>query len=468
MADRVEMWPLARLVPYERNSRTHSPEQIAQIAKSILEFGFTQPILVDETSGVILAGHARLRAAHSLGMTQAPVVPLGHLSEAQRRAYIIADNKLALNAGWDEGMLRLELEELTKDASLDLGVIGFSDKELEAIRNDSGDKADGETDPDDAPKAQEEIVSERGDLWLLGNHRLLCGDATDPDDAALVLGDERANLILTDPPYNVNYFHSARERRQARISGRREKLHDVIQKDDASPEEFQDFLDAVMKVYAAILKPTGSMYCFYAILRNTAFEAAIEQAGMEIRCHIIWAKNHFVLTFNRYKQQHEALLYCHLKGETDVWYGDNTQSTVWLEKKPMANREHPTMKPVELLERALVNSTRRHDIVVDFFGGSGSTLIACERMGRLCRMIEIEPVYCDVILRRWAAHTRRQPVLAGCASTFLEIERQRLYQKAKEPPVSETGGPQQQQPEMRLEGEAEEPVLQGVTSHSQE
>jgi DNA modification methylase len=257
-------------------------------------------------------------------------------------------------------------------------------------------------------------------------------------------------LDLTDPPYNVDYHHSARSRRRARVNGHREKLHDVIEQDDASPEEFQDFLDGAMRAYFANLKPDGSMYTFIAMMRHTAFESAIEGAGFKIRCHIVWAKNHFVLTYNRYKQQHETILYCHPEGQTDTWYGDNTQSTVWLEKKPQANREHPTMKPVELLERAVMNSTRRGDLIIDFFGGSGSTLIAAERLGRKCRLIEIAPVYCDVILRRWTNYTKRQPILAACGASFLQVERERLLlEKAagKKPAASAKREPSAQRTE---------------------
>jgi DNA modification methylase len=269
-------------------------------------------------------------------------------------------------------------------------------------------------------------VARPGDLWLLGNHRLLVGDATKPEDAALLMDGEQAQLILTDPPYNVNYHHSARARRDSRVNGHREKEHDIIEQDDTSPEDFQDFLDAAMVVYEQHLATGGSMYCFMALMRHTAFECALEGAGFHLRCHIVWAKNHFVLTFNRYKQQHEMILYCHRRGEVDAWYGDCSQSTVWLEKKPQASREHPTMKPVELLERALVNSTRRGDVVIDFFGGSGSTMIACERLGRKARLMEKEPVYADVILKRWANFTKRQPIYGPSGSTFLQIERERL------------------------------------------
>jgi DNA modification methylase len=451
MANRVEMWPLGRLMPYAKNSRTHTDEQIDQIAASIIKFGFTQPILVDEANGDILAGHARLRAAYKLGMPEAPVIPLGHLSDAEKRAYIIADNKLAENAGWDEKLLREELKELLAD-DFDVTVTGFTEKELEELLEASGDPIEGDTDADEAPATAEDVVSRPGDLWLLGNHRLVCGDCLDPATVDAVMEGEKAQLVLTDPPYNVDYHHSARSRRESRVNGKREKLHDQIEQDDASPEDFQDFIDATMRVYADCLKPGGSMYCFLALMRHTAFECALEGAGFVIRCHIVWAKNHFVMTFNRYKQQHETIVYCHRKGDVDLWYGDNTQSTIWAEKKPQANREHPTMKPVELLERALMNSTRRGDLVIDFFGGSGSTLIAAERLGRKARLIEIAPVYCDVILKRWRNYTKRQPILAATGANYLQVERERLIlekEKAAVRSAAKTANPAEQPVEQK-------------------
>lgn len=440
MASRIELWPVGRLVPYERNTRTHSPEQIDQIAASIIEFGFTQPILVDQVDG-ILAGHARLKAAIKLGMTEVPVIQLDHLTEKQRRAYIIADNKLAENAGWDDELLRQELAALQAD-DFDLEVTGFSTDELEAILDDSEEAIQGETDPDEAPALEEEPVSRTGDLWLLGNHRILVGDARSREDVANLMHDDRAQLVLTDPPYNCDYHNSQRSRRRARINGNREKLHDTIEQDDAPPEVFEAFCDGFLPLYREWLRRDGSMYLFMALHRQAIIDRSLAKAGFATRCHIIWAKNHFVLTFNRYKQQHESLVYCHIEGETDQWYGDNSQATIWLCKKPMANREHPTMKPIELLEKAIINSTRRGDVVMDFFGGSGSTLIACERMGRKGRLIEISPVYVDVTLRRWAAYTKQQPVLAASGSSFMQIERERLLLEKKPAPRSSAAGEQ--------------------------
>jgi DNA modification methylase len=432
MASRIEMWPLDRLKPYERNARTHSKDQIEQIAASMIEFGFTVPILVAEDGG-ILAGHGRLDAARLLGLPEVPVIPLDHLTEVQRRAYVLADNKLAENAGWDDTLLREELEALANE-NFDLEITGFSAKEIEELLDESGDVMDGETDPDEAPPPPENPISRSGDLWLLGNHRLVVGDCRERVLVTKLMGREKADLILTDPPYNVNYVdsHNVDARKRAGLGSKnREADHDHIESDAQTPEQYREFLDAVLPIHAGALKKDGSFYIFYSMSFQHVWEEALEAAGFEIRCHIIWAKNHFILTYNRYKQQHESVLYCHRKGEVDVWYGDKTQSTVWAEKRPAASREHPTMKPVELLERPIVNSTRRGDKVLDLFGGSGSTMIACERLGRHARMAEISPVYADVILRRWNAFTHKLPVLAETGESLLEVERQRVVGKKK-------------------------------------
>jgi DNA modification methylase len=430
MASRIEMWPVSRLIPYERNSRTHSKEQIEQIAASMIQFGFTQPILVNESDGGILAGHGRLKAALTLGMNEVPVVPLDHLTEAQRRAYIIADNKLAENAGWDEVLLRTELEALKAD-TFNLDVLGFSATELEMLLDDSGDVLEGETDADDAPPLPETPVSRLGDLWLLGNHRLIVGDSTWVETVSTLVDGAEVDLILTDPPYNVGYGELQRSRRNARRG--KEKLHEDIEGDTLDPDSYRAFLDGFLPHYRANLKLDGSMYVFYAQKLQNVWEEALERHGFEVRSHIIWAKNTMVLSFSRYKYMHEPLLYCHHAGSSDVWYGDQTQTTLWFEKKPSASREHPTMKPVDLLQRPLVNSSKRGDLVLDLFGGAGSTLIACERLGRHARLAEISPVYADVILRRWSQYTRRQPILAAGGSSFAQIERERLVLARSEP-----------------------------------
>jgi len=405
--------PIERLIPYARNPRTHSEEQVAEIAASMVEFGWTSPILVDRNN-VVVAGHARLAAARKLGLGEVPVIVLDHLSDAQRRALVIADNKLALNARWDEAMLRVELEALRED-EFNLDLLGFSNEELDALLAESDEPAAGLTDEDEAPEAPEQSVSVRGDLWVLGRHRLLVADATDLDDVGRLMSEERADLVWTDPPYGIDYHGRTAERL-------------TIANDRLPVEEFSQFLRTAFGCLRWAIKPTASVYLCHGSRYQREFQNALEAAGFEIRNQIIWAKHHFSLGWGRYRFQHEPIFYCHLASEEDPWYGDHSQSTLWQEKKPAANRLHPTMKPVELVERALVNSSRKGDLVADFFGGSGSTLIACERLGRQTRVMEIEPRYADVIVRRWEEFTGGKATLDGDGRTFEELrgERQRV------------------------------------------
>jgi len=396
MARNIEIWPVSRLVPYDRNSRTHTDTQVAQVAASIIEFGFTNPILVDGTNGII-AGHCRLRAAQLLKLTEVPVIPLDHLSEAQKRAYIIADNKLAELAGWDEEMLKLELGEL-RNEEFNLELIGFSQEEIDDLldRGEEGGKA-GLTDDDDAPDVAENPVSQPGDLWILGNHRLMCGDSVVLTDVERLMGGAKADLVFTDPPYNVDYTGYTKEKLK-------------IQSDKMTTQEFVAFLQGTFASYRVLIKPGASMYVCHPSSFQREFQNAIETSGFSVRAQIIWAKNTFAWGFGRYKFQHEPIFYCHVEGESDAWYGDKTQSTLWQEKKPAANRLHPTMKPVELIERALRNSSKAGDRVVDLFGGSGSTMIACEKTGRESSLMELDPKYADVIVKRWQDFTGRQAV----------------------------------------------------------
>lgn len=409
MADRIEIWPISRLLPYDRNPRTHSEEQINQICASIIEFGFTNPILVDGEAG-ILAGHGRMKAAMRLGMADVPVIVLDHLTERQRRAYIIADNRLAENAGWDHQLLQSEINLLAQE-DFDLNLLGFTASELDEIREDFQAPEDGATDQDDAPDLparSEQVVSRPGDRWILGPHRLIVGDMLEQDVRAWLLEGGKASLIVTDPPYNVDYTGNTED--QLKIAG------------DSKPrEEFYDFLVSMSWAFLDMIELTASLYIFYPTWFHTDFESALKKAGIEVRNVLVWGKNHFRLNWGRYKFSHEPILYCHLKGQSDAWYGDNAQQTLWLEKKPLANRAHPTMKPVELLERAIVNSSRRGELVIDPFGGSGSTLIAAQRMGRVCGMAEIDPFYADVILRRWMAYTKQQARLVT-GERFADVE----------------------------------------------
>ena len=412
----VERWPIGRLIPRVTNPRTHTPEQVTQVGASMKEFGWTNPILVGADNDV-LAGHARLAAARRLGMTEVPVIQLGHLSESQRRALVIADNQLAISgASWDEEILRLELEALHEE-SFDLSLVGFDDEELARLLA-AADAVEGQTDEDAVPDVAEAPVSLPGDLWWLGkDHKLLVGDATAPADVARLMAGDVADLVFIDTPYNTNYEGYTEE-------------HLTIQNDRMSDTEFKQFLEAVFRSCRGAIKPGASLYVCHSSSWQREFQNALEAAGFEVRCQIIWAKNTFAWGFGRYKFQHEPIFYCHVAGETDPWYGDKSQSTLWQENKPAANRLHPTMKPVELVERALVNSSKAGDICGDFCAGAGSTLIACERRGRKARLIEIDPRYAQVIIVRWQQYSGKCATLDGDGRTFDEVAQQRRKEAA--------------------------------------
>jgi DNA modification methylase len=409
MASHIDRWPLDRFIPYARNARTHSDDQVAQIAASIKEFGFVNPILAGPDR-VIIAGHARLMAARKLGLTEAPVIVVEGLNENQRRALTLADNRLPLEAGWDEAMLRLEIEAL-RDADYDINLVGFDDIELQRLL-EAQDSAPGLTDEDSVPELPSTPITLPGDIWHLGDHRVLCGDATVRADVDRLMAGVAADLVFTDPPYNVDYEGYTEDRL-------------TIKGDRMSPEQFQQFLLATFSSYRRIVKLGASMYVCHSSSWQREFQNAMEAAGFEARCQIIWAKNTFAWGFGRYKFQHEPIFYTHVAGEKDPWYGDKSQSTLWEEKKPSANRIHPTAKPVELVERALVNSSKAGDIVADLFGGSGSTLIGCERRGRKARLAEIDPKYADCIVRRWQEYTGKPAFLDGDGRTFDEIAEER-------------------------------------------
>jgi DNA modification methylase len=408
MATRIEHWPLDRLIPYIRNPRTHSEAQVAQIAASIVEFGFLNPILVDTSAGII-AGHGRLRAARKLQLPEVPVIVLDHLTESQKRAYVIADNRLAENAGWDEELLRLELAALDEE-NFNVSVTGFEDEDLARLLAQQ-EAADGLTDEDAVPELAQVQVTVPGDVWMLGDHRVLCGDATRRVDVEHLMASESVDLVFTDPPYNVDYEGYTKQR--LTMSG-----------DRMTTQQFQQFLAAAFASYRQIVRPGASLYVCHSSQWQREFQNAIEAAGFQVRCQIIWAKNTFAWGWGRYKFQHEPIFYAHVAGRKDAWYGDKSQSTLWDEKKPAANRIHPTAKPVELIERALVNSSKAGDVVADLFGGSGSTLIACERRHRKARLTEIDPRYCDATVRRWQAYTGKQAVLDRDGRRFDAIERE--------------------------------------------
>lgn len=405
----VQIWPIDRLLPYIRNARTHSDEQIAQVAASIQEFGWTNPILVGG-DGVIIAGHARLAAARKLGMTEVPVIVLGHLTETQRRALVLADNKLALNAGWDEEMLRVELESLKQD-DFNLDLVGFTSGELDDLLRDPEETREGLTDEDDAPEPQETTVTVPGDVWLLGEHRLLCGDATQMEAVEKVLAGGLADMVFCDPPYNVNYGATMKDKLRG-------KSHRKIANDNLG-DGFEQFLHDACVNLLTVTK--GAIYICMSSSELHTLQKAFTEAGGHWSTFVIWAKNTFTMGRSDYQRQYEPILYGWKEGTDHYWCGARDQGDVWFVKKPVVNDLHPTMKPVELVERALRNSSKSRDTVLDPFGGSGTTLVACEKAGRQARLIELEPKYCDVIIRRWQAWTGKPARHVDSGRTFNEV-----------------------------------------------
>ena len=395
LADKLEHWPIERLLPYIRNARTHSEAQIAQIAASIAEFGFTAPILAG-SDGVIVAGHGRLAAARKLGLASVPVVVLEHLTPTQRRALVIADNKIAENAGWDEELLRLELAEL-QEADFDLALTGFDADELLEIMVGEESTTEGHTDEDAAPEVPVTPVSKPGDVWIMGQHRLLCGDSTDAASYTLLMAGEKAAMTFTDPPYGVNYANSAKDKMRGT---NRPILNDNL------GEDFEPFLKAALTPMIAHCQ--GAIYIAMSSSELDTLQSAFRAAGGKWSTFIIWAKNTFTLGRSDYQRQYEPILYGWPEGATRHWCGDRDQGDVWHFNKPRVNDLHPTMKPVELVERAIRNSSRPGDVVLDPFGGSGTTLIAAEKSGRQARLIELDPKYVDTIVRRWQEWSGKQ------------------------------------------------------------
>jgi DNA modification methylase len=400
--------PLRELIPYARNPRTHSDDQVAQIAASIRQFGWTNPVLVDGASGII-AGHGRVLAARKLGLARVPVIELAHMSEAQKRAYVLADNQLALNAGWDEALLRLELADLS-ELGFDLGLIGFGAGELEQLL--AGGK-EGLTEDDEAPPLPEQAVTRPGDVWVLGEHRLLCGDATVMADVERVLEGQLADMTFTDPPYNVDYGSSAKDR----LRGNKRK----ILNDDLG-NGFEAFLCDACATILTVTK--GAVYVCMSSSELHTLQSAFTAAGGKWGTFVIWAKHAFTLGRSDYQRQYEPILYGWPAGHDRYWCGARDQGDVWFIDKPARNDLHPTMKPVALVERAVRNSSKSRDIVLDPFGGSGSTLIACEKAGRQARLVELDPRYCDVVVQRWQDWTSEQAMLKGDGRSFEEIAAQ--------------------------------------------
>ncbi|MBU3069236.1 site-specific DNA-methyltransferase [Aestuariicella sp. G3-2] len=402
----VEHWSLQRLIPYAKNARTHDDTQVSQIAGSIAEFGFVNPILVGDDN-VIIAGHGRLMAAQQLGLDTVPVIVLHHLTEAQRRALVIADNKIAENAGWNDELLKLELEELG-DLGFDLDLIGFSEEELDELLGN--DEQSGESDEDEIPEVEDEPVSRHGDVWVLGDHRLLCGDSTSKQDLEKLMSGELADMAFTDPPYNVDYGNNAKDK----MRGKDRRIMN-----DNLGDDFYKFLKDALTNLLSVTK--GACYIAMSSSELDTLQKAFRDAGGKWSTFIVWAKNTFTLGRSDYQRQYEPILYGWREGNDHFWCGARDQGDVWFFNKPVKNDLHPTMKPVELVERALRNSSKSRDIVLDLFGGSGSTLIACEKTGRAARLIELDPKYVDVIVRRWQDYSGEQAIRESDELSFDEV-----------------------------------------------
>lgn len=401
---RIDWRDLGALLPYVRNSRTHSDAQVAQIAASIREFGWTNPVLVD-AEGTIIAGHGRVMAARKLGEKRVPVIELGHLTDAQKRAYVIADNQLALNAGWDAEMLKVELSELSAE-DFDLSLLGFDDKVLAGLLLDG---TDGLTDPDDVPEAPAEPVSRLGDVWVLGRHRVICGSSTESDVVGKLLGDVKPHLMVTDPPYGVEYDADWREK--AGLNGSSAAKGRVLNDDKA------DWRDA----WALFPGDVAYVWCAPGPLNCTVHDSLVA-AGFPPRMQIVWAKSQLVIGRGHYHAQHENCWYAVRKGATAHWAGDRKQTTLWQIEKPRKSETgHSTQKPVECMKRPIENNSSPGQAVYEPFSGSGTTIIAGEMTGRHVYAVELNPAYVDVAVKRWQDFTGQKAVLEGDGRTFEEV-----------------------------------------------
>ena len=420
MIDGLTQRAIADLIPYAQNARTHSDEQVRQIADSITEYGWTNPILVDE-EGNIIAGHGRVLAAQLLEATDVPCITLTGLTEIQKRAYVIADNKLALNAGWDERLLQIELTAL-KDAGFNLDLSGFSSLELKGLIGPDAPVRQGKTDDDEVPAPPPEPIARPGDIWILGRHKLMVGDATNQGDVQRLMGEEHADLVWTDPPYNVAYEGQAGK----------------ILNDDMGAGLFKTFLTRAFTNCYNALKPGGCIYVSHADTERVNFTQAFLDAGLKMAQVLIWVKQSGTLSRQDYNWQHEPILYGWREGAGHFFAGNFTQttvidqeldisklkigqvremlkellqhqhSTVIREDRPAKSELHPTMKPVSLVQRMVESSSREGEIVLDPFGGSGTTLITAEKSNRICRTMELDPKFADVIINRWQNFTGKE------------------------------------------------------------
>ena len=384
----MQLVPLSKLVPYVNNARTHSPEQLAKLRSSLREFGFINPVIIDRDFNVI-AGHGRIVAAKEEGITEVPCVFVDYLTEAQKKAYILADNRMALDAGWDEELLRIEIESL-QGADFDVSLTGFGEDEIADLFSGDSEKDVKDDDFDLSAALEKAAFVERGDIWTVGRHRLMCGDATSAEDVAALMDGKKANLIVTDPPYGVSFKSSGGL---------------TIQNDSMKGDEFYTFLYNSFSCMVEHLESGGAAYVFHADTEGLNFRKAFVDAGFHLAGVCIWVKNSLVLGRSDYQWQHEPVLYGFLKNGKHPWYSDRKQTTIWNYDKPKRNKNHPTSKPLDLLGYPICNSSQENAIVLDTFGGSGSTLMACEQTNRICFMCELDEKYASVILRRYVEDT---------------------------------------------------------------
>lgn len=417
----IQQFPVDRLIPYARNARTHSDAQVAQIAGSIAEFGFVNPILIGE-DGVIVAGHGRLLAAQRLGMKDVPVIVLGHLTETQRRALVIADNRIALNAGWDEEMLKLELTDLDGlDFNMDL--LGFSDDELDAMLDGGEGETEGLTEEDAVPEIEEKAISKIGDLWILGNHRLLCGDSTDEESVRRLFEGQKAHLFSTDPPYLVDYTGADRP------GGFGKDWSDKYNEVDIKDAE--GFFTAVFGVAKKLLKIDAAWYCWHAHKRAALIEQVWEKLEVLNHQQIIWVKPAALHSYSYYPWRHEPCLMGWQKGHKPKHDGNNGHAITsvweldWEGKARAGKTEHPTQKPVEIFAIPMRKHTKEGEICYEPFSGSGSQIIAGEKCHRRVFAMEISPPFVDAAIRRWEKYTGKQAVLEETGNTFADTERDR-------------------------------------------
>lgn len=379
----MQLVPLEKLVPYVNNARTHSAEQITKLRSSLREFGFINPVIIDCNYGII-AGHGRVMAAKEEGIAEIPCVFVDYLTEAQKKAYILADNRFAQDAGWDEELLKLEIESL-EAADFNVALTGFDCAELEDLFRDNVRDHVKEDDFDVKAELKKPAFSKTGDLWCLGSHRLFCGDSTKAESYDLLMNGKKANLVVTDPPYNVNYQGSAGK----------------IRNDNMADDAFYQFLLDAFTQMEHTMADDASIYVFHADTEGLNFRKAFSDAGFYLSGTCIWKKQSLVLGRSPYQWQHEPCLFGWKKSGKHQWYAGRKETTIWEFDKPKKNSDHPTMKPVPLIAYPIMNSSMINCIVLDPFGGSGSTLIACEQTGRICHTIELDEKYCDVIVNRY-------------------------------------------------------------------